>query len=78
MTQDGTCIIHTVRKGNYVRTIRPLANNPQHYSVPSIAMSEEGKIVMYARTKKEAPEVNIAIMLVKSERERVMRSSLDT
>jgi hypothetical protein len=55
-SKDGTVIIHTVRKGNYVRTIRPLTNNPHLYSVPSIAMSEEGKIVMYARTKKEANE----------------------
>uniref|UniRef100_H2YXH1 BEACH domain-containing protein n=1 Tax=Ciona savignyi TaxID=51511 RepID=H2YXH1_CIOSA len=26
-SKDGTCVVHTVRKGHYVRTIRPLANN---------------------------------------------------
>jgi len=55
-SKDGTCIIHTVRKGNYVRTIRPLATNPCHFTLPSIAMSDEGKIVIYARTKMDDPE----------------------
>ncbi|XP_078489274.1 neurobeachin-like protein 1 [Ciona intestinalis] len=55
-SKDGTCVIHTVRKGHYVRTIRPISNNPQHFTVPSIALSEEGKIVLYARSKKECGE----------------------
>uniref|UniRef100_H2YXH0 BEACH domain-containing protein n=1 Tax=Ciona savignyi TaxID=51511 RepID=H2YXH0_CIOSA len=55
-SKDGTCVVHTVRKGHYVRTIRPLANNPHHYTVPSIALSEEGKIVLYARIKKDCGE----------------------
>ena len=55
--QDGTCTVHSVRKGNYVRTILPFSNNPESFTVPSVAMSDEGKIVLYARTKKDAGEV---------------------
>nr|CAB3264213.1 neurobeachin-like protein 1 [Phallusia mammillata] len=55
-SKDGTCVIHTVHKGNYVRTIRPAVTNPKIYNVPSIALSEEGKIVLYARSKKDSGE----------------------
>ncbi|XP_076823781.1 neurobeachin-like protein 1 isoform X1 [Clavelina lepadiformis] len=53
-SKDGTCIVHTVRKGHYVRTIRPIANNPQSYAIPSVVMSDEGRIVLYARSRKDA------------------------
>jgi len=61
LSKDGTCVVHTVRKGNYVRTILPFSNNPESFTVPAIAMSDEGKIVLYARTKKDAGEVILTL-----------------
>ncbi len=53
-SKDGTCIVHTARKGNYVRTIRPhLASPHTTTTLPAICISDEGKIVLYARSRSD-------------------------
>lgn len=48
--QDGTCIIHTARKGEYVVTLRPTGMSPgaqdSFCHVTGLALSEYGNIVV--------------------------------
>ncbi|KAK3708098.1 hypothetical protein QZH41_019181, partial [Actinostola sp. cb2023] len=48
---DGTCIIYTARRGEYVRTLRPMGNeqisSPGLYRVSSMALSEYGNVILY-------------------------------
>jgi len=52
-SQDGTCIIYTARKGEYVITLRPMGTaacsqlSPCH--VTSLALSEYGNIVVFCK-----------------------------
>eukprot|EP00164_Ancoracysta_twista_P003908 GFYU01005239.1.p1 GENE.GFYU01005239.1~~GFYU01005239.1.p1 ORF type:complete len:1869 (-),score=444.28 GFYU01005239.1:22-4860(-) len=46
-SKDGTCIVHTVRNGKYVRTIAPYPNSPQA-QVHLVAISSQGKIITYS------------------------------
>lgn len=41
--QDGTVIIHTVRRGLYMRTLRP----PCTLNIPHMVMDDMGRIVLY-------------------------------
>lgn len=49
-SQDGTCIIHTARKGEYVVTLRPMGMSPGAQPNPchvtGLALSEYGNIVV--------------------------------
>ena len=49
--QDGTCIIYTARKGEYVVTLRPMGIEPCQQRKPchvtSLALSEYGNIVVF-------------------------------
>ena len=51
--QDGTCIIYTARKGEYVVTLRPMGmepcKQPSPCHVTSLALSEYGNIVVFCR-----------------------------
>lgn len=47
--QDGTCIIYTARKGEYVLTLRPMEIQLNHCHVTSLALSEYGNIVVYCK-----------------------------
>ena len=51
--QDGTCIIYTARKGEYVVTLRPmgtaLCTQPSLCHVTSLALSEYGNIVVVCK-----------------------------
>lgn len=47
--QDGTCIIYTARKGEYVQTLRPMGMQLNHCHVTSLALSEYGNIVVYCK-----------------------------
>ncbi|XP_006816022.1 neurobeachin-like protein 1 [Saccoglossus kowalevskii] len=55
-SRDGTCIIHTVRKGHYVRTLRPTSDDPLPMSIPLLAVSEEGHIALYCEQR--SPGIN--------------------
>ena len=45
--QDGSVIIHTVRKGHYMRTLRP-PNNPDYVmNIPMLAVDDMGHIIVY-------------------------------
>lgn len=50
-SQDGTCIIYTAWKGEYVRTLRPMGSEqiscPGLYRVSSMALTEYGNIILY-------------------------------
>ncbi|XP_028924584.1 neurobeachin-like protein 1 isoform X1 [Ornithorhynchus anatinus] len=44
--RDGTVIIHTIQKGQYMRTLRPPCESSLLLTVPSLALSWEGHIVV--------------------------------
>lgn len=46
-SKDGSVIIHTVRKGHYMRTLRP-PNNPDYVmNIPMLAVDDMGHIIVY-------------------------------
>ncbi|XP_059583066.1 neurobeachin-like protein 1 isoform X2 [Alligator mississippiensis] len=45
--RDGTVIIHTIRKGQYMRTLRPPCESSLLLTVPNLAVSWEGHIVVH-------------------------------
>lgn len=47
LLQDGTVIVHTIRKGQYVRTLRPPCESSLLLTVPNLAVSLEGHIVVH-------------------------------
>ncbi|RMC18484.1 hypothetical protein DUI87_04373 [Hirundo rustica rustica] len=46
-SRDGTVIVRTVRKGQYVRTLRPPCESSLLLTVPNLAVSWEGHIVVH-------------------------------
>ncbi|KAK2529592.1 Nbeal1 [Columba guinea] len=46
-SRDGTVIVHTIRKGQYVRTLRPPCESSLLLTVPNLAVSWEGHIVVH-------------------------------
>ncbi|KAL1771089.1 neurobeachin 1 isoform X1 [Sigmodon hispidus] len=47
-SRDGTVIIHTIQKGQYMRTLRPPCESSLFLTIPSLAISWEGHIVIYS------------------------------
>ncbi|XP_070436866.1 neurobeachin-like protein 1 isoform X1 [Equus przewalskii] len=47
-SRDGTVIIHTIQKGQYMRTLRPPCESSLLLTVPSLAISWEGHVVIYS------------------------------
>jgi len=45
LTQDGTCIIHTVRQGRYLHTLHP--QKGRKCEVRNMALSSHGRLVVY-------------------------------
>ena len=45
--QDGSVIIHTVRKGHYMRTLRPPHNMDYVMNIPMLAVDDMGHIIVY-------------------------------
>uniref|UniRef100_A0A8D2Q530 Neurobeachin-like protein 2 n=1 Tax=Varanus komodoensis TaxID=61221 RepID=A0A8D2Q530_VARKO len=45
--RDGTVIVHTIRKGQYVRTLRPPCESSLLLTVPNLAVSWEGHMVIH-------------------------------
>uniref|UniRef100_A0A4W3HXN9 Neurobeachin-like protein 2 n=1 Tax=Callorhinchus milii TaxID=7868 RepID=A0A4W3HXN9_CALMI len=45
-SKDGTVIIHTIRRGQYMRTLRPPCESSLPISIPNLAMSWEGHIII--------------------------------
>ncbi|XP_074857149.1 neurobeachin-like protein 1 isoform X3 [Carettochelys insculpta] len=45
--RDSTVIVHTIRKGQYMRTLRPPCESSLLLTVPSLALSSEGHIVVH-------------------------------
>ncbi|XP_060137891.1 neurobeachin-like protein 1 [Zootoca vivipara] len=45
--RDGTVIVHTIRKGQYVKTLRPPCERALSLTVPNLAVSWEGHIVAH-------------------------------
>ncbi|KAJ8319878.1 hypothetical protein KUTeg_001465 [Tegillarca granosa] len=45
--KDGTIIVHTVRRGHYMRTLRPEYTMGYNLSIPYIALDEMGHIILY-------------------------------
>ncbi|XP_067686159.1 neurobeachin-like protein 1 [Haliotis asinina] len=48
-SKDGSVIIHTVRKGHYMRTLRPPSDPGSHLSIPLMVVSEIGQILLYCQ-----------------------------
>nr|XP_020040134.1 neurobeachin-like protein 1 [Castor canadensis] len=47
-SRDGTVIIHTIQKGQYMRTLRPPCESCLFLTIPNLAISWEGHIVIYS------------------------------
>uniref|UniRef100_A0A8D1XZJ9 Neurobeachin like 1 n=1 Tax=Sus scrofa TaxID=9823 RepID=A0A8D1XZJ9_PIG len=47
-SRDGTVIIHTIQKGQYMRTLRPPCESSLLLTIPILAISWEGHIVIYS------------------------------
>ena len=45
--QDGTVILHTVRRGHYMRTLRPPCDPSSTLNIPLLAVSDMGQIILY-------------------------------
>ncbi|KAJ6665248.1 hypothetical protein lerEdw1_004297 [Lerista edwardsae] len=45
--KDGTVIVHAVRKGQYMRTLRPPSESSLLLTIPNLAISWEGHIVIH-------------------------------
>nr|XP_020665996.1 neurobeachin-like protein 1 isoform X2 [Pogona vitticeps] len=45
--RDGTVIVHTIRKGQYMKTLRPPCESSLLLTVPNLAVSWEGHIVIH-------------------------------
>ena len=45
--QDGTVILHTVRRGHYMRTVRPSCDPSCRLEIPLLVVSDMGQIVLY-------------------------------
>uniref|UniRef100_A0A8C5LHT8 Neurobeachin like 1 n=1 Tax=Jaculus jaculus TaxID=51337 RepID=A0A8C5LHT8_JACJA len=52
-SRDGTVIIHTIQKGQYMRTLRPPCESSLLLTIPNLAISYEGHIVIYSSTEEK-------------------------
>ncbi|KAM5229140.1 neurobeachin-like protein 1 isoform 2-T2 [Ctenodactylus gundi] len=52
-SRDGTVIIHTIKKGQYMRTLRPPCESSLLLTIPSLAVSWEGHVVIYSSTEEK-------------------------
>nr|XP_023422800.1 LOW QUALITY PROTEIN: neurobeachin-like protein 1 [Cavia porcellus] len=52
-SRDGTVIIHTIKKGQYMRTLRPRCESSLLLTIPNLAISWEGHIVIYSSTEEK-------------------------
>ncbi|XP_071822216.1 neurobeachin-like protein 1 isoform X2 [Apostichopus japonicus] len=48
-SRDGTVIVHTLLKGHYIRTLKPPNENGQEITIPLLAISDEGHIIIHCR-----------------------------
>ncbi|XP_068101120.1 neurobeachin-like protein 1 isoform X2 [Hyperolius riggenbachi] len=46
--RDGTVIIHTIRRGQYMRTLKPPSDSSLVMSIPNLAVSWDGHIVIHS------------------------------
>ncbi|XP_053452909.1 neurobeachin-like protein 1 isoform X1 [Nycticebus coucang] len=53
-SRDGTVIIHTIRKGQYMRTLRPPCESSLLLTIPNLAVSWEGHIVIYSSIEEKS------------------------
>jgi len=47
--QDGTVLVHTVKHGLYLRTLRPPREKGRHVSIEKLAVSNTGQICVYCQ-----------------------------
>ncbi|XP_033620440.1 neurobeachin-like protein 1 isoform X2 [Fukomys damarensis] len=52
-SRDGTVIIYTIKKGQYMRTLRPPCESSLFLTIPNLAISWEGHIVIYSSTEEK-------------------------
>ncbi|XP_064646322.1 neurobeachin-like protein 1 isoform X2 [Lineus longissimus] len=53
-SNDGTIIIHTVMKGQYVRTLRPPTEMEQTLAIPLLVTSEIGQVCIFCKQSRES------------------------
>ncbi|XP_025103761.1 neurobeachin-like protein 1 isoform X2 [Pomacea canaliculata] len=46
-SKDGTVIVHTVRKGHYMRTLQPSCDPSSILDIPLLVVSDVGQIILY-------------------------------
>ncbi|KAH3749070.1 hypothetical protein DPMN_183560 [Dreissena polymorpha] len=56
--QDGTVMMHTVRKGNFIRTLRTKCRVGCSLDIPVIAVNDMGQVIVYSR---ESQPVNTKV-----------------
>jgi len=52
--QDGTVIVHTVKHGLYLRTLRPPREKGRRVSIEKLAVSSTGQICVYCQHRLKA------------------------
>ncbi|MBZ3888746.1 Neurobeachin-like protein 1 [Sciurus carolinensis] len=52
-SRDGTVIVHTIQKGQYMRTLRPPCESSLFLTIPNLAISWEGHIVIYSSSEEK-------------------------
>ena len=65
--QDGTVIVHTVRRGHYMRTLRPPCTMGYTLNIPHMVMDDMGRIVLYCH---ETLPIEPKVQSCQRERER--------
>ncbi|XP_052234485.1 neurobeachin-like protein 1 isoform X6 [Dreissena polymorpha] len=53
-SKDGTVMMHTVRKGNFIRTLRPECSVGCSLDIPMIAVNDMGQVIVYSRESQPA------------------------
>ncbi|KAJ8020057.1 Neurobeachin-like protein 1 [Holothuria leucospilota] len=48
-SKDGTVIVHTLLKGHYIRTLNPPNEKGLSITIPALAISDEGHIIIHCR-----------------------------
>jgi len=59
--QDGTVLVHTVKHGLYLRTLKPPREKERHVSIEKLAVSNTGQIVVYCQHSVKSNSSNVVV-----------------
>ncbi len=58
--QDGTCLLHTVRQGRYMLTLRP--REDKRCEVQHVCISSHGRLIVYTEDRSMRQKVGLTIV----------------